>query len=277
MSRKISSESESNTVNTGDNGDDLMTGISISQEKITDNSKTNDNMEDIVIGKPSSKDHQSQSFFFNDDIIGQKYVELAKLPGLQHIHGTKIIWKRTQNVLELPILGHFRTYEKRVDRSRPNPWRRHGALIKIYEIGGWISKVEKQQISRRDRKYFHIKAGSKPCNPPTRPPISIRESKFLPPSSVNIPSGTNQSIDELAFIAAMHIQEAIRNSISIFLQSHQIETTGKVNSKNNSYSIGKMNLGGRSLSVQHLSARSTHSLGKNSRSRSLSLVGRKSR
>uniref|UniRef100_A0AAF5PNV1 Uncharacterized protein n=1 Tax=Wuchereria bancrofti TaxID=6293 RepID=A0AAF5PNV1_WUCBA len=176
MPRKVPSKLESKVIDTNDNGDDLMTGISISQEKLISH-PSNDNMENITMYKSSSNDHRSQSFFFNDDIIGQKYVETAKLPGMKHIHGTKIIWKRTQNVLELPILGHFRTYEKRVERSCPNPWRRHGALLKIYEIGGWISKMEKQQISRRDRKYFYVKAGSKPCNPPSRPPISIRENE----------------------------------------------------------------------------------------------------
>ncbi|KAK6102145.1 hypothetical protein QQG55_7320 [Brugia pahangi] len=184
MPRKVPSQLESKVIDTSDNGDDLMTGISISQEKLTNHHPSNDNMENITMYKSSSSssssssnDHHSQSFFFNDDIIGQKYVETAKLPGMKHIHGTKIIWKRTQNVLELPILGHFQTYEKRVERSCPNPWRRHGALLKIYEIGGWISKMEKQQISRRDRKYFYVKAGSKPCNPPLRPPISIRENE----------------------------------------------------------------------------------------------------
>lgn len=278
MPRRVSSESESSIVGTGDNGEDLITGISVSQEKLIDH-PSKDSAENTAMGKSLSKNHLSQSFFFNDDIIGQKYMEAAKLPGMRHIHGTKIMWKKTQNVLELPILGHFRTYEKRVERSRPNPWRRHGALLKIYEIGGWISKMEKQQISRRDRKYFYVKAGTKPCNPPSRPPISIRESKFLAPSSVSIPLATNRSVDELAFLAAVHIQEAIQNAISVFLESHQIGTTGRnnVDVKNSSYSIGKMSSGGRSSSAQRISARSTLPLSKNSRSRSLSLLNRKSR
>ncbi|VDO29868.1 unnamed protein product [Brugia timori] len=283
MPRKVPSQLESKVIDTSDNGDDLMTGISISQEKLTNHQPSNDNMENITMYKSSSSsssssnDHHSQSFFFNDDIIGQKYVETAKLPGMKHIHGTKIIWKKTQNVLELPILGHFQTYEKRVERSCPNPWRRHGALLKIYEIGGWISKMEKQQISRRDRKYFYVKAGSKPCNPPLRPPISIRESKFLPPSSVCIPSAINRSVDELAFIAAIQIQKAIQNSTSIFLDSQQNGGAGrdKIDIRND-YSIRRMNLGGRSSSVQHLSTRSTLPFSKNSRSRSMSLSSRKS-
>ncbi|MCP9258081.1 hypothetical protein DINM_002604 [Dirofilaria immitis] len=216
------------------------------------------------------KNDITQPFFFNDDIIGQKYVESAKLPGLTYTYGTKIVWERTQNVLELPILGHFRTYEKRVERSRPNPWRRHGALLKIYEIGGWISKMEKQQVSRRNRKYFYVKAGSKPCNQPLRPPISIRE--------ISIPSTTSRTVDELAYVAAIHIQKAIQNSVSIFLESQKIGTTerNKIIIENG-YSIGKMNLAERSSSAQRLSARSALPLGTGSRSRSLSLLGRKRR
>ncbi|KAM3723271.1 Scytalone dehydratase-like protein [Dirofilaria immitis] len=275
MLKKIPSESGFNATDT-DDSKDLITGISMSREKsIIPSSK---NMENTTEGKSWEKNDITQPFFFNDDIIGQKYVESAKLPGLTYTYGTKIVWERTQNVLELPILGHFRTYEKRVERSRPNPWRRHGALLKIYEIGGWISKMEKQQVSRRNRKYFYVKAGSKPCNQPLRPPISIRESKFLPPSSVSIPSTTSRTVDELAYVAAIHIQKAIQNSVSIFLESQKIGTTerNKIIIENG-YSIGKMNLAERSSSAQRLSARSALPLGTGSRSRSLSLLGRKRR
>ncbi|VDN01334.1 unnamed protein product [Thelazia callipaeda] len=214
MSRKVVAKSYSSS---DDNSEDLVTGISNPEE--SPNS-------DRSLDKSPDKDHLIvQPFFFNDDIIGQKYVESARLPGARRVRGTQIVWEGTQNVLELPILGHFRTYEKRTDRARPNPWRRHGALMKIYEIGGWISKMEKQQISRRNRKYFYVKAGSKPCNAPSRPPISIRESKFLPASSISILPTTTRSVDELAYVAAVHIQEAIQNALSVLLNSQQIRTT----------------------------------------------------
>lgn len=276
MPRNVPSELESTAIRASENDEDLITGISVSQEKVINHSSKDGN--DLATRKSSSKDQLSQSFFFNDDITGQRYAESAKFPGVRHIHGTKIMWKRTQNVLELPILGHFRTYEKRVERSRPNPWRRHGALLKIYEIGGWISKMEKQQISRRDRKYFYIKPGSKPCNPPSRPPISIRESKFLSPSSINIPSVTGRTVDELAFLAAVHIQEATQNAISVFLESNQIGTAGRnrIDSRNDNNSNEKIRSEGSS-SVQRLSVQSTVPPGKTSRSRSSSLLCKKSR
>ncbi|KAL4002744.1 hypothetical protein ACH3XW_4730 [Acanthocheilonema viteae] len=279
MPRKISSESESTSNDTAENGEDLVTGVSVSQEKVVDQPSKDNNMDDTVGRKSSSKDQISQSFFFNDDITGQRYAESSKLPEMRHIHGTKIMWKRTQNVLELPILGHFRTYEKRVERSRPNPWRRHGALLKIYEVGGWVSKMEKQQISRRDRKYFYVKAGTKPCNPPSRPPISIRESKFLPPSSINIPPLTSRSIDELAFLAAVHIQEATQNATSIFLESHQIRTEERVRigSRNGNNSNEKVISREKISSAQRLPGQFIIPSGKTSRSRSSCLVGRKSR
>ncbi|VDM99218.1 unnamed protein product, partial [Onchocerca ochengi] len=276
MLKKVPSESESNATDAGDNGEDLITGISISQKKSIDSSSKS-NMENTAEGKSLKKNYLSQPFFFNDDIIGQKYVESARLPRVKYVQDTKIIWERTQNVLELPILGHFRTYEKRVERSCPNPWRRHGALLKIYEIGGWISKMEKQQISRRNRKYFYVKAGSKPCNQPLRPPISIRESKFLPPSSVSIPSATNRSVEELAYVAAIHIQKAIQNSVSVFLESRKIERAeqDKVDIRDG-YSTGKMSSAERSSSAQR-PTRSTLPLGTGSRSRSLSFLDRKRR
>uniref|UniRef100_A0A0R3RVK2 Uncharacterized protein n=1 Tax=Elaeophora elaphi TaxID=1147741 RepID=A0A0R3RVK2_9BILA len=284
MPRRVPSKTESTAINAVENGEDLMTGISVSQEKITSHpSVDNNSMEDTAVRKLSLNDQLTQSFFFNDDIIGQRYSEPAKLPGgVRRIHGTKIVWKKTQNVLELPILGHFRTYEKRVERSRPNPWRRHGALLKIYEIGGWISKMEKQQISRRDRKYFYVKSGTKPCNPPSRPPISIRESKFLPPSSISIPSLAGRSVDELAALAAINIQEATQNAISIFLESHQIRTAeqtegDQVDPRNDRYWSEKMKSRGRSASEQQLSVQSTLPLDQSSRSQSSSELGRKSR
>ncbi|VDO64215.1 unnamed protein product [Onchocerca flexuosa] len=276
MLKKVLSESESNATHTGDNGEDLITGISLSQEKSIDPS-SKISTENTAEGKPLKSNYLSQPFFFNDDIIGQKYMESAKLPRVRHVHDTKIVWERTQNVLELPILGHFRTYEKRVERSCPNPWRRHGALLKIYEIGGWISKMEKQQISRRNRKYFYVKAGSKPCNQPLRPPISIRESKFLPPSSVSISSTTNRTVEELAYVAAIQIQKAIQNSVSVFLDSRNIGRAeqDKTDSRDG-YSTGKISSAERSSSAQRPN-RSTLPLGTGSRSRSLSFSGRKRR
>ncbi|CAG9534589.1 unnamed protein product [Cercopithifilaria johnstoni] len=276
MPRRAPSESESTSIGTDENGENLITGVSASQEKVIDHSA---DMEKTSMRKSSSEDQLSQSFFFNDDIIGQRYVESAKLSGMQHIHGTKIIWKRTQNVLELPILGHFRTYEKHVERSRPNPWRRHGALLKIYEIGGWISKMEKQQTSRRNRKYFYVKSGTKPCHPPTRPPISIRDSKFLPPSSINISSVTGRSIDELAFLAAIQIQEAMQNAIMVFLESRKIGTAkrDRTDSRNGNNSNEKMKSEEGSSSEQQLSLQPIISSDKTSRSRSSSLLGNKSR
>uniref|UniRef100_A0A915PUM8 Uncharacterized protein n=1 Tax=Setaria digitata TaxID=48799 RepID=A0A915PUM8_9BILA len=279
MSKKVSLKPESSGTNISDNNEDLITGISVSQENTVERN-SGSSMEDTAPHNSSRKDRHSQPFFFNDDIIGQKYIESARFPGIRHVHGTKIVWKKTQNVLELPVLGHFRTYEKRVERSRPNPWRRHGALVKIHEIGGWISKMEKQQISRRNRKYFYVKAGSKPCNPPSRPPISIRESKFLPPSSISFLSTTNRSVEELSYVAAIYIQEAIQNSLSVLLKSQNNEEKGhdKVNEDNeDGYTTAKLNSSGRSSSARRLAVRPMFPSGTSSRSRSLSLLGRKRR
>ncbi|VDK81193.1 unnamed protein product [Litomosoides sigmodontis] len=267
MPKGVPSEPEFTAIGTSENGEDLITGVSVSQEKLT-----NHTSKDV---RKSSKDQFSQAFFFNDDFAGQRYAESAKLPEIRHIPDKKIVWKRTQNVLEVPILGHFRTYEKRVERSRPNPWRRHGALLKIYEIGGWISRMEKRQMSRRDRKYFYVKAGTKPCNPPSRPPISIRESKFLAPSSINIPTVMGRSVDELSFLTAVHIQEATRNAVSLFLESHQagIAERDGINLRNSS----KSRSGGRSSSAPRLPTHSGAPSGKSLRSRSFNLLIRKSR
>lgn len=275
MPKRVPSESEFTAIGTSENGEDLITGVAVSQEKLINHSSK----ASATMRESSSNDQLSQAFFFNDDIIGQRYAESAKLPETRRIPGKKIMWKRTQDVLELPILGHFRTYEKRVERSRPNPWRRHGALLKIYEIGGWVSRMEKQQMSRRDRKYFFVKAGTKPCNPPSRPPISIRESKFLAPSSINVPSVMGRSIDELSFLTAVHIQEATQRAVSVFLESHQIGTTKRdgINSRKSKKSSERTRLAGRSSSAQRLPARPTAPSGKTFRPRSLSLLGRKSR
>uniref|UniRef100_A0A183CWI5 Pecanex-like protein n=1 Tax=Gongylonema pulchrum TaxID=637853 RepID=A0A183CWI5_9BILA len=192
--------------------------FSSSHQKPSDQDRGNDGATSEAVSTLSTDNDQTkQSFFFNDNIVGQKYMEPSRLPGSTHVRGTQIVWERTQTVLELPILGHFRTYEKRADRARPNPWRRHGALMKIHEIGGWISKLEKQPVSRRNRKYYYVKPGSKACNAPTRPPIMIRESKFLPASAVSIPDIRLQNVEELAYTTAIQIQEAIQ---AVVLDSH---------------------------------------------------------
>uniref|UniRef100_A0A914RA56 Uncharacterized protein n=1 Tax=Parascaris equorum TaxID=6256 RepID=A0A914RA56_PAREQ len=49
--------------------------------------------------------------------------------------------KIAERSLQIRYFGHKRTYEKRSERSRPNPWRRYGALLKLHEIGGWVSKI----------------------------------------------------------------------------------------------------------------------------------------
>lgn len=224
MQRRILSKS--NATNPDDNDDDcLATGISILPEKVSNESLGKRNYH--VTGKQlSRKNHRSTTtttFLFNNDVIGQRYTEPSKKAATKPLHGTKINWHKMQKVIEVPILGHFRVYEKRVQRSRPNAWRRHGALVKIYEIGGWITKTERQQINRRERKYFYVKPGSKPCNPPVRPPISIRDSKFLPPSAMMLKCAKNHSIEELSSRAAIHIQEAIQNSTAIFLDNREYD------------------------------------------------------
>ncbi|VDK21800.1 unnamed protein product [Anisakis simplex] len=118
-------------------------------------------------------------------MLGQAYEESAqrvfKRPN------SRITWDHMKYIQEfetissvsaffkIPRIGIQRIYEKRGDRSRPNAWRRYGALMKLHEIGGW-------QSSRRHRKYYFVEPGSKTGNEPNRPPITIRDSKFIPAS-----------------------------------------------------------------------------------------------
>lgn len=209
-------------------------------------------------------------------------MESARLPGGTHVRGTHIVWDRTQTVLELPVLGYFRTYEKRTERARPNPWRRHGALLKIHEIGGWVSKLEKQPVSRRNRKYYYVKPGTKTCNAPTRPPITIRESKFLPPSVINVGESEIGNVEDLAYSAAVQIQYAIQAALIDSQQTSASKKIGgpKLDDVNDVFSTGKVDgvTITRSSSLQRLPGRSSNLPPVNpTRSRSVSILGRKRR
>ncbi|VDM40427.1 unnamed protein product [Toxocara canis] len=146
-------------------------------------------------------------YMSDDDLLGQRYEEYVQVPCRRA--RSRVSWDRIKQIQEIPHTGHQRTYEKRADRSRPNPWRRYGALIKLHEIGGWASKIDRQQSSRRNRKYYYVKPGSRPGIPPTRPPITVRESNFMPASAITVPKC--ESVEKIASEVGMQFQVLMRS------------------------------------------------------------------
>uniref|UniRef100_A0A0M3IAM2 Uncharacterized protein n=1 Tax=Ascaris lumbricoides TaxID=6252 RepID=A0A0M3IAM2_ASCLU len=146
------------------------------------------------------------SYLRNEDFLGQRYKEYARVPP-RRSH-SKVTWDNIKEIQEIRYFGHKRTYEKRSERSRPNPWRRYGAVLKLHEIGGWVSKIDRQQSTRRNRKYYYVRPGSKPCNPPNRPPITVRDSKVIPASAISIPQC--ESIEQVASAVGLQLQMLMR-------------------------------------------------------------------
>ncbi|CAD5218034.1 unnamed protein product [Bursaphelenchus xylophilus] len=52
-------------------------------------------------------------------------------------------------------------------RQTPNPWRRHGAVKTLHQVGGWCSK------NKKDRNTAFVKPGSHPPKAPNHPHISL--------------------------------------------------------------------------------------------------------
>uniref|UniRef100_A0A1I7SRD0 Muscle M-line assembly protein unc-89 n=1 Tax=Bursaphelenchus xylophilus TaxID=6326 RepID=A0A1I7SRD0_BURXY len=71
-------------------------------------------------------------------------------------------------------LERQRTHAK-VIRSRADQWRRYGALLQIYSIGGHIQLHNRKS---EGKKTAFIKAGTKPPTPPKEPPITTLEEFF---------------------------------------------------------------------------------------------------
>ncbi|VDK19396.1 unnamed protein product [Anisakis simplex] len=123
-------------------------------ENLSDNEEPSSNSDEIRrLSNTISNDHNaerrmnavdpttttSQPNFEGDNLLGQAYEESAqrvfKRPN------SRITWDHMKYIQEIPRIGIQRIYEKRGDRSRPNAWRRYGALMKLHEIGGWASKI----------------------------------------------------------------------------------------------------------------------------------------
>ncbi|GMT14703.1 hypothetical protein PFISCL1PPCAC_6000, partial [Pristionchus fissidentatus] len=60
---------------------------------------------------------------------------LEESSDIPNVKGSSIKFESNQTVINV-VIPHHRTF-KRKNRSKHDPWRRYGALRKLYEIGGW--------------------------------------------------------------------------------------------------------------------------------------------
>ncbi|CAB3407232.1 unnamed protein product [Caenorhabditis bovis] len=63
----------------------------------------------------------------------------------------------------------IRLVKNRISRSRSDPWRRHGALMKICEIGGTIPETKGRM---KNQRFTHVKKGSAPPPAPKTKPLT---------------------------------------------------------------------------------------------------------
>ncbi|XGW28075.1 hypothetical protein V3C99_008130 [Haemonchus contortus] len=83
-----------------------------------------------------------------------------------------VTWNESQLTFDIGKGALSQRAFKRCNRSRPDPWRRYGALRKLHEIGGTGCTPPNQTGVRVQQKFYHIEAGSQPPPPPDSPPIT---------------------------------------------------------------------------------------------------------
>ncbi|KAK5966891.1 hypothetical protein GCK32_002682 [Trichostrongylus colubriformis] len=95
--------------------------------------------------------------------------EKADIPQTKN---TVITWNDQQMTFDIGKGALSQRAFKRCNRSRPDPWRRYGALRKLHEIGGTGCTPPNQTGVRVQQKFYPIEAGSDPPPPPLNPPIT---------------------------------------------------------------------------------------------------------
>ncbi|CAP31076.1 Protein CBG12030 [Caenorhabditis briggsae] len=74
-------------------------------------------------------------------------------------------------IYDVPIeYCHLRVPRSRTARSCPDPWRKHGAHVKLCEIGGWMP----ENRNKNSRATF-VRKGSTPPPPPRTKPLQTVE------------------------------------------------------------------------------------------------------
>ncbi|KAK0403106.1 hypothetical protein QR680_016719 [Steinernema hermaphroditum] len=101
---------------------------------------------------------------------GRTFEEAAKIISRQPSKDDVIHFDMKHIVHEVPIWGMNAKHERNNSFYDPNPWRRHGCVQKLHQMGGWVSQGDKS-IRKADRQYVFV-------HPGTRPPLSPQAPLF---------------------------------------------------------------------------------------------------
>ncbi|WKY06283.1 hypothetical protein Q1695_006462 [Nippostrongylus brasiliensis] len=100
---------------------------------------------------------------------------IAEKADISHTCNSFVTWNPMQLTYDIGKGALSQRAFKRCNRSRPDPWRRYGALRKLHEIGG-IGCTPPNQVGVRVQQTFYvIEPGSTPPAPPLSAPITTVE------------------------------------------------------------------------------------------------------
>ncbi|CAJ0950801.1 unnamed protein product, partial [Mesorhabditis belari] len=107
------------------------------------------------------------------DVTAKHLEQLCVVPSaLQATNDGVVCVQPFVTILEYPDLGRNEQHAKHAERGSNNPWRKHGALSKICEIGGMVHVGDRKQ-----KQYKCVMPGSStPCAPET-PEMTLNRDK----------------------------------------------------------------------------------------------------
>ncbi|CAJ0586692.1 unnamed protein product, partial [Mesorhabditis spiculigera] len=112
--------------------------------------------------------------------------------------------EKAVTVCEFPDLGINGQHQKRGERGSNNPWRRFGALRRIYEVGGMMLVGD-----RKKRNYSFVTAESTPPPPPIGPEMTLNWDQERSSLLDELDLGAGRPAALLAHDAALFIDELI--------------------------------------------------------------------
>ncbi|TKR67854.1 hypothetical protein L596_023938 [Steinernema carpocapsae] len=99
---------------------------------------------------------------------GRTFFEPAKIYSGGKPQKGQIYFDTKHIVHEVPLWGNNAKHERNDSFHDPNPWRRHGCIEKLHEIGGWVSLGDRH-VRKADREYVFVSPGSRPPISPDTP------------------------------------------------------------------------------------------------------------
>lgn len=137
-----------------------------------------------LLGSP----HSSHAARLNPEKIQE---EKADIPPTKN---AVVTWSEVQMTYDIGKGALSQRAFKRCNRSRPDPWRRYGALRKLHEIGGIGCTPPNQTGIRIHQKFYIIDPGSTPPPPPLHPPITSIDEYGTPDVLLNPKKRKNRDL-----------------------------------------------------------------------------------